>query len=329
MEFRKKMSEENPAKINLSKVGKDGELAVPSSEVLKSLNLLTAPDAGSIRPDQRTISHQLFTDKQDAIWDEKIGVRVTLERKITNLPSIFLVNSPHSGTHFFANRFNALSYLKMSLADYQYLDRSKFTEFSTGGYYAQKHLDPNIYNRTMLQFLLRNEKIVLHFRDPRSVLVSALFLMFKKQTPIEVHIDSLRWGSEPIPVDFINWDIKKKVDFYLENYYKTRCLNFVNKWFQFSESLPNSLGDNILISDFSLLRKDSKALFRGLIDFLELDSKKLAKLPKKFWEKSYSNNHFRKGLLDEWKEVCSAKQIKVMSDLIHDDCYSFFGWEYG
>ena len=255
-----------------------------------------------------------------------------MERKVEGLPSIFLNNIQHSGTHFFNSRFHILSYGKIDISSYPYLVPSKFPEFHEGGYFAQDHLMFNNYNAIRLLELLDKGKVVLHFRDPRSVIVSMAYLMFKKNTPESVYIESTRWGGEVIPLNFHEWDIKKRLDFLIENYYKIKCADFVNNWLEFAQSVSGNREKNLLVTEFRELKASSSDLFTKIMNFLEIGKfvEKVPKskdFPKQMWAKNYGNSHFRRGLLDEWKEACSPRQIDYMNELISPNCYENFNWE--
>ena len=181
-----------------------------------------------------------------------------MERKVKDLPSIFINNIQHSGSYFFISRFYALSYANLNISSFPYLRPEKFAQFSEGGYLAQDHLQFNEYNACRMKELLNSAKILIHFRDPRSVLVSSIHHMYKKLSPIEVHTESLKLNTEPIPVDFIDWTFKKKLQFLIDYYYDIQYARFVNSWHEFSKCLNSNQRRNFLITEYSELRNSGQ-----------------------------------------------------------------------
>ena len=154
--------------------------------------------------------------------------------------------------------------------------------------------------------------------------------MYRKNTPKQIR-ESMRWGGEVIPLDFHEWTVEKRLDFLIKNYYKTKCSDFVNNWLAFAKSISDDKKKNLLITEFKELKDSPAALFSKILNFLEIQKhvKKIPStkdLPKGMWDKKPANNHFRKGLLDEWKEACNYQQLKYMNELISQDCYEFFNW---
>ena len=317
---------------SLSRKANPSSSLIQHTGIAKSLQALTSTNPLSLSPNQRTQKQFILSETEDIWWKNKVGVKFTMERKVDGLPSIFLNNIQHSGTHFFNSRLHGLSYAKINISSYPYLIPAKFTDFHEGGYFAQDHLQFNNYNAIRLLELLETGKVVLHFRDPRSVILSMAHLMCRKNNPEQVHIESTRWGSEIIPLDFCIWETSDKLEFLIKHYYKIFCSDFVNNWLTFAKSLDDRKRKNLLITEFKELKDSPQNLFAKILNFLNVSEnvKKIPnskELPKGFWDKTKQNNHFRRGLLDEWKEACNPRQIKFMSELISDDCYKYFNWE--
>ena len=178
---------------SLAKKNQSVSSLVQNSGIIESLQQLTHPNPLAVAPNNRKQRHTILSQNQDNTWDNQVGIKFSIERKVDGLPSIFLNNIQHSGTHFFATRFHALSYAKFEISSYPYLIPSNFPEFQEGGYFAQDHLHFNNYNAIRLLELLDTTKVVLHFRDPRSAILSMTHLMYRKNTPKQIHIESMRW----------------------------------------------------------------------------------------------------------------------------------------
>ena len=69
----------------------------------------------------------------------------------------------------------------------------------------------------------------------------------------------------------------------------------------------------------------SDQYLRGLINFLDLKNGEV-KVPRYFYDPSIGNSHFRKGLTEEWREVCTKDQIEWMTKQIHPGVLESFGW---
>ena len=87
-----------------------------------------------------------------------------------------------------------------------------------GGFAALTELHPNPYNAYLFQKIVLTTpvKIVLHFRDPRSIMVSAIHLMYKKgRTPEQVYENSLRYPDAIIHIDFPSKSFEERLEFYI------------------------------------------------------------------------------------------------------------------
>ncbi len=312
---------------------KDGLISKNKLEFAEQIKSITNEKGWKIAPHKRKQTSTVYTEKKDLVWGNNIGIRFELERKVEGLPSIFMNKMQHSGTHFFSTRFSALSYGNMKLDDGAYFAYSEFPKFFEGGIFAMCELYPNQYNIIRLQELIEKAKVILYFRDPRSIMVSAVHLIYRKgQSAEEVYIESL--GNHPggiIPVEFKQWSIEKRLEYYILNFFDYWA-SFVNDWYGQIKSFPDDTRKKLMICEFKQLRNSGGTLFSDILNFADLPkfASRIPKdkdLPSNMWNGKISNSHFRKGLLDEWKTACTPEQIKWMTKKINPEAMEFFEWD--
>ena len=78
---------------------------VQNSGIIESLQALTNSNSLAVAANNRKQRHTILSQNQDSTWDNQVGIKFSIERKVDGLPSIFLNNIQHSGTHFFSTRF--------------------------------------------------------------------------------------------------------------------------------------------------------------------------------------------------------------------------------
>ena len=323
---------EEESKLSLFKSIK-GDISSPinQEEILKLTNYIEFSSKSHIVPVNQRSAKSTITTSSPSQWTGRdYEYAFEVKRKVTGLPSIWFNKMQHSGSHFFANRISALGYVNCRLQSHEnpWMDKGVMSEFIQGGYISLCELPPNLYNIHLFVRILKESpaKVILHFRDPRSIMVSAPHLMYSKgKTPEEIHEESLKYPDAIIPKNFPEKPYKERLNYYMLKYFG-RWADFVNGW---SEALIRLKGDyrkNLLITEFNRhLSGNTENYLRHIVNFIGEGSE--VSVPSDFFDPKVGNTHWRRGLKDEWREVCTKEQIKWMTDQIHPQTLEFFKWD--
>ncbi|MDB4651315.1 hypothetical protein OAE26_01910 [Synechococcus sp. AH-551-E05] len=317
-----------------------------AKDLVEGVRTLVQKNTFHLSLTQRTPEATLFSEETDSLWGNRVGVHFKMERRVEGLPSICINQIQHSGTLFLNSRFQMLGYNRCWLVDGPWFAMHRFNDFCAGSQFAQTDLLPNAYNLSAAMQLLTETKFWLHFRDPRSVVVSAPHLMDRSYlgkkrpwlTPEYIymeslkHTDSSRYPDSIIPVDYHSWSFDRRLDFFIKGRFQ-RLADFVNGWLDFYLNLPVDLRRKVHLTEFNrdLRGKDAQFLAKALeftkVHKIMSKNPQARDVPRGFFDPSQGNTHWRKGLPDEWKTACTTDQIEWMNSFIDDKVFDFFGWE--
>ncbi|HTB64113.1 MAG TPA: sulfotransferase domain-containing protein [Opitutales bacterium] len=211
--------------------------------------------------------------------------------------SIFLVESLRTGLNIPVKRVSA-GYFPMDLADYRPL-----ADAAEGNAVSQAHLDANPTNLQLLSDYSR--RVVLHLRDPRQALLSWIHHVHGY-----ANIGQLRESMvTPVPpVSLFQSGLSAEIDWHLAHHFGN-LLNWMERWLEHAES-GNS--PTLLISHFHDLRANPQTAIERILDFYGIPRQ--AYTPKDI--PRTRETHFRKGELDEWREVFNSTQKQICADLM-------------
>jgi len=309
-----------------------GDISSPinQEEISKLTDYLEYSSKSHILPvHQRSAKSTILTSSPSQWTGQDYEYAFEVKRKVTGLPSLWFNKMQHSGSHFIAGRMNMLGYVNCRLQSHEnpWMDRGLMSEFIQGGYISLCELPPNLYNIHLFERILKESptKVILHFRDPRSIMVSAPHLMYSKgKTPEEIHEESLKYPDGIIPLDFPEKPYKERLNYYMLKYF-ARWADFVNGWSKALTRLKGSYRKNLLITEFNRHLSDSSENYlKNIIRFI--GDGNTVTIPTNYFDKTL-NSHWRRGLKDEWREVCTKDQIKWMTDQIHPRTLEFFKWD--
>lgn len=158
------------------------------------------------------------------------------------------------------------------------------------------------------------QKIILHLRDPRQVLVSLYW-------HIEEHPD-----GELIPFQFKHWYFAQnksgKLDWLIENLLPI-VTSWTADWLAFKEREDATAnGLPILITTYDEMITDKHALYTKILDFYGMERNYTSlQTPAKDYQV-----RFRKGDPEEWRATFSAQQKQRIAELIPPELLQRFGW---
>ena len=232
--------------------------------------------------------------------------------------SILIVSIPKSGTVYLSEMFkNGLGLVPYIMSnryfphDQLYLDA--IDKFAQGGLYVAAHTDPSAENLQVLDAFV--PKWVVHFRDPRSVLLSwvhhvARFANDSRFTEL------LRVTPTP-PRELHAWTFEKRVDWHVDNF-----LPAVNQWMLDRLIVASQMPQRILITEFAALKEREQDHAGTILDFFGTDRSCYRHRPP---EKT-TKVHFRTGSYDELRDAFTPSQVKRISGMIPPLLFDRFDW---
>jgi hypothetical protein len=191
---------------------------------------------------------------------------------------------------------------------------SAVRQLAKGGAISRSHISAN-----NLPGLIANgvERLVLHVRDPRQVVVSWVHHMRR------ISEDEFRWSAlryDPLlPTEFRNWVFDRQLDWAVRNYLPGQ-LQWVEDWISALNAGPPI---PILVTQFEEFVRDQHAFFRKIYNFYEVSEIRMPNLRK---QTAAAMRNFRNGHIDEWRAVLTGSQISQFRSRI-EPLARHFGWE--
>jgi hypothetical protein len=163
------------------------------------------------------------------------------------------------------------------------------------------------------------DKIIVHVRDPRQAILSWTH-----------HIRELYENDDyalyncdpPIKKTYFRKTFREQVDWQINNYFP-HFLNWIIEW---SKTEKSDFDTKIMITQYEDLRKNSYTFFQSILNFYNINlSEKYLK--QSLIEPKKGKLHYRKGSLDEWRDVFTSNQIEKTTKAIPKVLFEEFGWE--
>jgi tetratricopeptide (TPR) repeat protein len=182
-----------------------------------------------------------------------------------------------------------------------------------GGAIARSHMSAD-----NLPALIANgvERLILHVRDPRQVVVSWVYYMGQISDAV------FRWSASaydpPVPLEFRDWEFQKRLDWAVRNYLPGQ-LQWLEDWMSAINDGPPI---PILESKFEDFVRDQRAFFGRISDFFGVAE---IPVPSLRWQSAVAMRNFRTGRIDEWRDVLTTSQLAIFEARI-EPLAKHFGW---
>ena len=232
--------------------------------------------------------------------------------------SILIVTIPKSGTVYLKKMFeNGLGLVPYIMSN-QYFPRDQLCfdamdRFTRGGLLVSAHTDPSAENLQVLDAFV--PKWVVHFRDPRSVLLSWVHHVARLANESR-STDLLRVTPAP-PRALHAWTFEKRVDWHIDNF-----LPAVNQWMLDWLTVASQMPQRILITEFATLKEREQDHAGMILDFFGIDRSCYRHRPP---EKNVEL-HFRTGNYHEWRNAFTPSQVKRVKGMIPPLLFDRFNW---
>ncbi|MFZ5781001.1 MAG: sulfotransferase domain-containing protein [Pseudomonadota bacterium] len=232
--------------------------------------------------------------------------------------SVLIVTIPKSGTVYMNTMFREGLGLDNCILSNRYFPEDQLRleampEFAKGGYFASAHIDASAQNLQLLDEFV--PKWIVHFRDPRSVLLSWLHHV-ERLTKEGKHVELLRLCPAP-PRELHGWTFERRIDWHIDHFLP-HVVQWMTNWLDVCARWPG----RILVTEFASLKEHEDEHSARILEFLEIDrSLYVHRSPEKAMDV-----HFRTGTYDEWRQVFTSQQVKRASEMIPDRLSKRFGW---
>jgi hypothetical protein len=180
-------------------------------------------------------------------------------------------------------------------------------DYLKGGASYVTHLLPSARNIDLL-VAGGAPSVIVHVRDPRQwvVAISAHMRQYEKSVPPGLR-DTTHGGSA------------ETVAFAIQNSLPA-MIEWLNGWVRARQKL------NLHFTTFEELVRDKEKFLDRILSLYGGDTRFFNRR-KAMEDQPGVDYHRRKGLVDEWKEVLTRKQIEHVNTLIPDEFWNVFGWD--
>ena len=231
----------------------------------------------------------------------------------------FLNTMPKSGSMYLSHHLALIykaRFFRIASSGFpeSHLIEEKVRILSEGGLWDQENLDASEEN---LDILAANgvTKILVHVRDPRQAMLSWVHHVERGMSGPDAH---LRLRSRiRVPRDYDDRTMDDKLQWHAKNWLPV-LVDWTKRWVDVQSSDPRF---TIELSEFRNLKEKPLETINKMLEFFEIlvsFSEATQAVP--------GLGHFRKGSLNEWRDIFSARQKEVMSRLIPKELKTMFDW---
>jgi hypothetical protein len=191
---------------------------------------------------------------------------------------------------------------------------SAVRQLAKGGAIARSHLSAN-----NLPVLAANgvDRLILHVRDPRQVVVSWVHHMRR------ISDMQFRWAvfhyDPPVPAEFRRWEFRRQLDWAVYNYLPGQ-LQWLEDW---AAALDEVAPTPVLVSTFEDFAHDQRAFFGKISDFLGVAE---IRVPGAHRQSAAAMRNFRSGHVDEWRGALTDTHIDFAAARV-EPLAKRFGWK--
>lgn len=169
---------------------------------------------------------------------------------------------------------------------------------------TQQHFDPSLRNLK----LVSNCRVVVHVRDPRQSLLS--WVHHVDETDKQLPIEKRHHGE--------GWTLENKIDWQIDRHFRY-CIAWIDSWL----NVPEELRPCMMWTTYEEFRTDKVAFmnklcgFYGVVPVMDVQECMPCASP---------DTHFRRGLVDEWRDVFTPYQQEVVTALMPERFFTLFDW---
>ncbi|MCC3559265.1 MAG: tetratricopeptide repeat protein [Microcoleus sp. PH2017_27_LUM_O_A] len=259
-------------------------------------------------------------------------VKFAAARSRGEIGAICLCALPKSGTVYIANALqkglnipgsptDLVGCVPIGLLDYYWQIKSPEIYTKPVSCVITVHTNPHEWNQFTTMRIA--DRLLVNVRDPRQALLSWVDHLNRTQQSRDVPTqEELFFKFKCCPADYFSLSISEQISHEIESGFLPKAIQWIEGWLDAEEN--PSFYPEILFTKHEDLVSDPKALFESILNFYELEKSNFPlPEPPKFME----GTHYRKGRVDEWREVFSPQQIEKASSLMPKRLLERFGWQ--
>ena len=249
-------------------------------------------------------------------------IRLSTGNLNSKLPAILLNTLPKSGSVYILNSLaNGLQIKTLRISSLFFpgarIILDQIEGLAGGMAIAQEHLCADLVNMNILSCYL--DKILINVRDPRQAMISWVHHVEK----LKNEMPSLLLRSPSLSLfceNYFSMSFTDKISWQIEKGYLPEAIKFIEGWCNASES--KTFIPKILFTKQEDLASNPEFFFNSILDFMEIDKKNFIfpDPPKE------GHLHYRKGKVDEWREIFTPEQAERASNIIPKQILERFGW---
>ncbi|MEZ2340868.1 tetratricopeptide repeat protein, partial [Microcoleus sp.] len=178
------------------------------------------------------------------------------------------------------------------------------------------HTNPSEWNVFAISLTL--DRLVVNVRDPRQTILSWIAHMNKARTEGN-QIELFR--NFKYPEGYYLMTLNEKIDWEINSGFLPYAIKWIQGWLD-AEKNP-LFHPKILFTKFDDLATNPQVFWESILDFYEIEKSRFTfPEPPKFKE----GTHYRKGSINEWREVFTPEQADQASSMIPKEFIEKFGW---
>lgn len=243
----------------------------------------------------------------------------TRERAIQQGRSPMLINTvPKSASETIWNRLAAglgmaQSHVSMGLFPECTVLPYRMQTFMQGGIIAKEHLPATAYNVRQVRAAGIN-RMIFHVRDPRQATLSWAHFV---QDDVSMRLLAPIWRQVVPKAQVLDDGLSATIDWAIDRYLP-QLVKFMTDWDALGRDPDQDLEVKFL--SFEYFREHGDAYFDEVLDFYDI--------PRETFEPGADSEdvHYRKGELEEWRDVLTRAQARRAWEQIPRDLSRRFGW---
>ncbi|HBK22536.1 MAG TPA: hypothetical protein DDZ60_08550, partial [Planktothrix sp. UBA10369] len=178
------------------------------------------------------------------------------------------------------------------------------------------HTNPSEWNVFAISLML--DRLVVNVRDPRQTILSWIAHMNRARS-VGNQIELFR--NFKYPEGYYLMTLNKKIDWEIKSGFLPYAIKWIQGWLD-AEKNP-LFHPKILFTKFDDLATNPQVFWESILDFYEIEKSRFTfPDPPKFKE----GTHYRKGSINEWREIFTPEQAEQASSMIPKEFIEKFGW---
>jgi len=233
-------------------------------------------------------------------------------------PSILMTTMPKSASESLWNILAAgldfgQCHMSIGLFPNCCLVSSRLSELARGGIVAKEHFGPNPANLAMLADA-GIDKLLVHLRDPRQALLSWAHFV---KNDVSMRMLAPIWRRIVPPSEVLDRDMDEVIDWCIDHYLPL-LVDFAEGWRRIAGDETADI--RVHCMTFERFVADRSGYLAELLDFYGLASFNDIAI------EQASTIHWRRGRVDEWREVLNADQRRRACEALPAELGGHFGW---